>query len=207
MPGSNSLPPVAPPRVRAAAVLALSLVPVSAGADGPARHEVCSPDGRVLVTTETGADTRYSVAVDGAAAVTPSPVSLSLSGDRVFGRGAVTRVDERQGTEEFAMPHGKRARVRQPFREVAVVYAGGATLRARVFDDGCAIRWERDIVVPLGLLGAGRSESTIYADGANASHTATDYRVTTQIVAAATKLPVALKQGGGAVIRVRRLTE
>jgi len=73
---------------------------------------------------------------------------------------------------------------------------------------GAMTDWnERDVVVPLGFLGAGRFEATVYADGANASRTATDYRVTTQIVDAATRLPVALKQGGGAVIRVRRLTE
>ena len=131
--------------LRAAVALCVYALPAFAGAETPGRHQVTSPDGRIGLAVETGTGTRYSVTVDGATVVTPSPISLSLADGRVFGTGEVTRVDQRQGSEDFATPHGKRARVRQPYREAAVAYADGATLRLRVFDDGCAMRWETSL--------------------------------------------------------------
>jgi alpha-glucosidase len=142
---TTTQPPV-PSVLWAARVLAtLSLIasiPGLAFAADAARHEVRSPDGRIALTLETGTETRYSFSVDGTPVVTPSVVSLSLGDGRVLGRGPVTRVDERQASEEFATPHGKRARVKNAYREKAIVFAEGGTLRARVFDDGFALRWE-----------------------------------------------------------------
>jgi len=68
---------------------------------------------------------------------------LTLGDGRVLGREPrLSRATERDVAEEIATPIGKRARVRNAYRELALVLEGGATLRARAFDDGFALRWE-----------------------------------------------------------------
>lgn len=110
-------------------------------ADGT--YQFASPNGRLGATLTAGADLRYSLTFDGRTLVSPSPVSLTLGDGRVLGRDArVLRAEERERSEEIATPIGKRARVRNAFRELALTLEGGATLRARAFDDGFALRWE-----------------------------------------------------------------
>ena len=73
---------------------------------------------------------------------------------------------------------------------------------------GAMTDWsERVVDVPLSFLGAGQYEATIYADGVNANKVATDYTVTTRAVDAGGRLTLALKQGGGAVVRLRPVTQ
>ncbi len=106
-------------------------------------QQIASPDGRLQATITIAADVRYALTLDGAPLVSPSAVSLSLADGRVFGREPrVVRVDQREISEEIPTPIGKRAKVRNVCREIAILLAGGATLRARVFDDGFAVRWE-----------------------------------------------------------------
>ena len=125
-----------------ASVLACGAAPdVSAQ---PSRADVSSPDGRIVLTIGTGGAARYSLSVDGMPVLTPSPISMTLGDGRVLGTSAVLRVDERTGVEELVTPHGKRATAHYPYREAAFVFAD-ATLRARVFDDGAAMRWETSL--------------------------------------------------------------
>lgn len=106
-------------------------------------YPLASPNGRLRATLTAGADLRYSLALDGRTLVSPSLVSLTLGDGSVLGRDArVSRAEERERSEEIETPIGKRARVRNAFRELALVLEGGATLRARAFDDGFALRWE-----------------------------------------------------------------
>jgi alpha-glucosidase len=65
---------------------------------------------------------------------------------------------------------------------------------------------ERTVEIPLSFLDAGQYEATIYADGANANRVATDYRVTKQAAGNGSRIPIVLKEGGGAVIRLRPVT-
>jgi alpha-glucosidase len=86
---------------------------------------------------------RYSLELDGRTLVLPSIVSLTLGDGRVLGRDVrVTRAAEREVAEEIATPIGKRSRVENAFRELALRLQDGVTLRARAFDDGFALRWE-----------------------------------------------------------------
>ncbi|HEX9187285.1 MAG TPA: glycoside hydrolase family 97 catalytic domain-containing protein, partial [Vicinamibacteria bacterium] len=69
--------------------------------------------------------------------------SLSLADGRVLGRDArLLRAERKDVDETIPTPHGIRAVVRNAGRELALVLEGGATLRARVYDDGFALRWE-----------------------------------------------------------------
>ncbi len=73
----------------------------------------------------------------------PAPLSMTLGDGRVLGRGArLVRADRRDVDETIPTPHGKRAAVRNRAAELALVLSDGATLRARAYDDGLALRWE-----------------------------------------------------------------
>jgi alpha-glucosidase len=115
----------------------------SAMAPTRSTYDLASPDGRLQATLTIGADLRYSLKLEGRTLVLPSPISLTLGDGRVLGRASrLLRVEERELAEEIETPIGKRARVRNAFRELALVLKNGATLRARAFDDGFALRWE-----------------------------------------------------------------
>jgi alpha-glucosidase len=117
--------------------------PARLQAAAPVDETLSSPDGRLVATLTVGEETRYALSVDGKPVLAPAPVSLSLADGRVLGRNArVLRADRRSLDETIPTPHGKRAAARNACRELALVLEGGATLRARAYDDGFALRWE-----------------------------------------------------------------
>jgi alpha-glucosidase len=139
--------PIPPSLAACLAVATLSAASLAVAAPAPtlpaAAQEVSSPDGRLKATLTAGDELRYALALDGRTLVSPSAVSLSLGDGRVLGRRArLLRVDRREVAEEIETPIGKRAKVKNAFCEAALVLSDGATLRARVFDDGFALRWE-----------------------------------------------------------------
>jgi alpha-glucosidase len=108
-----------------------------------AAEDLVSPDGRVKASLFVGEETRYALGIDGRPVLAPSPLSLTLADGRVLGRGAhVLRVERREIDETIPTPHGKRAAVRSVCPELTLVLSDGATLRARAYDDGFALRWE-----------------------------------------------------------------
>jgi len=66
--------------------------------------------------------------------------------------------------------------------------------------------WDRRTVdVPLGFLGDGTWEATLWSDGPNADKLGTDYRRRVVTVSPGAALRLDLAPGGGAVVRLRRL--
>ena len=129
------------------ALLLAAVVPVVAAPPAdPVTEELSSPDGRVVATFAVGDQIRYALAIDGKPVLAPAPLSLSLADGRVLGREArVVRVDRRSLDETIPTPHGKRAAVRNVCRELGLLLSDGATLRARAYDDGFALRWETSL--------------------------------------------------------------
>lgn len=133
-----------------ASLLAAAAATASPAAQGPpaapppaTAHRLVSPDGHLEATLESGEELRYSLALDGRQLVAPSALSLELADGRVLGRAAVVvAVQRREEAAEIRTPIGKRELVRDSYRELALRLSDGATLRARVFDDGFAVRWE-----------------------------------------------------------------
>jgi alpha-glucosidase len=65
--------------------------------------------------------------------------------------------------------------------------------------------WEhRSVDVPLGFLGGGTWEATLWVDGPNADKVGTDYRRTQREVSTTEPLRLDMAPGGGAVVRLRR---
>ena len=117
---------------------------LSSAAQAPAPDEdLVSPDGRIRATVSIGEELRYALEVDGRVVLSPASLSLSLADGRVLGRGArVARLERKEIDEVIPTPLGKRAAVRNRYPELALVLSDGATLRARAYDDGFALRWE-----------------------------------------------------------------
>jgi alpha-glucosidase len=125
--------------------LALLVVPPLAAAPPAASavFEIAAPEGTLAATITVGEDVRYALRLGGRTLVAPSPVWLSLADGRTLGRGArMLRASRAEVREEIATPLGKRARVGNFYRELALLLSDGATLRARLYDDGFALRWE-----------------------------------------------------------------
>jgi alpha-glucosidase len=117
--------------------------PAPPAAQPATTQELVSPDGHLKAGFNVGEDVLYSLSLDGRQLVTPSAVWLALADGRVLGRGArLVRAERREANEEIETPIGKRARVKNAFREIGLALSDGATLRARLFDDGFALRWE-----------------------------------------------------------------
>jgi alpha-glucosidase len=131
------------------ALLALALaLPTAAAADQalPATQDLASPDGRLRATLTVGDDLRYALAIDGRPVLLPAPLSMTLADGRVLGRGArLVRADRREVDESIPTPNGIRTAARNRASEVALVLSDGATLRARAYDDGLALRWETSL--------------------------------------------------------------
>jgi alpha-glucosidase len=140
------------PAARLALVIAaLCVVPVSATAGATPvsegrtaeLREIASPDGHLVATIEVADEVRYSLSLDRRRLVEPSAVSLRLADGRALGRGArLVRWVASEAHQPIRTPLGKRAVVENSYRELLAVLSDAATLRARVFDDGFALRWE-----------------------------------------------------------------
>ncbi len=129
-----------------ALLLSTTAAPARSEAPAPVSETLSSPDGRLVATFTVGEETRYTLLVDGSAVLAPAAISLSLADGHAFGRNArVLHVDRHSLDETIPTPLGKRTAARNTCRELALVLEGGATLRARVYDDGLALRWETSL--------------------------------------------------------------
>ena len=94
-------------------------------------------------TLTVGDEVRYALAVDGKPVLVParsrsrSPTAACWAGTR-----ACCAPSAATSTRRYRRRFGKRAAVHNACRELALVLSDGATLRARAYDDGFALRWE-----------------------------------------------------------------
>lgn len=125
--------------------LAVTLASLSLAASASAQraYTVVSPDGATSVRVETGPRVAYSVTRRGRVLVAPSPISLTLDGGRVLGRGARVVGSETRQMRDSVRPVAptKNALVRERWNELDLRFAGGYALEVRAYDEGIAWRW------------------------------------------------------------------
>ncbi len=110
-------------------------------------YAVVSPNGRnTLTMTRTEAGLRYAVRRDGADVITPTPISITIDGKTLPGPARVADV-ESHDIDEMVTPVVPTigSKLRDHCRETRLVFAGGAALRLRAYDDGVAFRWEANL--------------------------------------------------------------
>lgn len=106
-------------------------------------HKIQSPDTRIEVQVEVGAELRWSVHVDGEQVIQPSVLSLTLDKGRVLGKDPVLR---KQKSTQINAPIQavvtiKGKQVDNHFRELQLDFKGDYSLIARVYNDGVAYRF------------------------------------------------------------------
>ena len=122
--------------------VALSLLAAAAHAQ-PRSYAAQSPDGETRIAFAVGEAVTYAVTHRGQTLLGPSPISLTLDGGRVLGRGArVSGTRTRQVSETIRPVVAiKNATIPDRYTELRVDFRGGYALEARAYDDGVAYRW------------------------------------------------------------------
>ena len=102
-----------------------------------------SPDKRIEVRVDIGADVRYSVFFKGQEIVAPSAVALTLEGGQVLGAAPKVRDEKRRSVKETLTPvvRQKSASIPDHFNEVTLAFADDYALIFRAYDDGVAYRF------------------------------------------------------------------
>lgn len=126
-----------------ATLLSLSvLVTIPAHAQRPQHYLVQSPDGATTLAVDVDGRVTYSVTHRGRALLDASPISLSLGGGRVLGRGETVRTNTSRSVRDSMRPVAptKRAVVPDRFNELRLRFSG-YDLEFRAYDEGVSYRW------------------------------------------------------------------
>ncbi len=107
-------------------------------------YSVSSPDGRLVVTVETGDQLRWSVNHDGTQVLTPSAIGLTVNdGKKEWSFGIDMRVTEAindNHRSQFDTPFYKKAKVDDNYNRL-VVYDKKYGVEFRAYNDGAAYRF------------------------------------------------------------------
>ncbi|MBV9879582.1 MAG: glycoside hydrolase family 97 protein [Gemmatirosa sp.] len=128
---------------RSFALLALGTLGTTAAGAQPRVFRATSPDGATQIAVTVGQRVTYAVTHKGAPLVAESPISMTVDGGRVLGRGAVVAGSRARQVRDSIRPvvAVKNAVVPDRYDEVHVDFRGGYALEARAYDDGVAWRW------------------------------------------------------------------
>lgn len=109
-----------------------------------AEYKVQSPNGfNELVFSVDGEGVRYSLLRRGQAIITPTPIGLSVDGQKLPGKATMQIADTQVIDRQLAPPVPTLTKqIREHFRELRIDFAADISLRARAYDDGVAFRWE-----------------------------------------------------------------
>lgn len=116
-------------------------------------YTVNSPDSRISVNVETGANTTYSVRLDGKLLLNPSPLSMTFDNGTVIGRNMKVKNVERFTQNQVLKPvvRQKSEQILDHYNEI-VLNADNYKLYFRVYNDGLAYRFHTDFPDSLKVL-------------------------------------------------------
>jgi len=106
-------------------------------------ESVSSPDGRIVVTVETTPGLSYSVSVDSATVLAPSPLRLILGDGRELGNNSSLSRTARNSIDETITPvvPEKRSRIHNQANELTLFFDGDFGVIFRACNDGIAYRF------------------------------------------------------------------
>lgn len=99
-----------------------------------------SPDGRTVVSIETGNEISYSVSSDGTLLLDKASASLTLGNGQVLGSGKPSRVSGRKVSTTVQSPVYRKAEIAEEFNEKTLHFRGGDVV-FRAYDNGVAYRF------------------------------------------------------------------
>jgi len=124
------------------------LVLLSSGVESFGReYEVTSPDKNLILKVDVERKILYSLSYKSKQLIKPSPISLTLSGNRILGaKPKVLQVKRRSVDEQIIPPVRIKSKViPDKFNEMSLKFEGKFGLIFRVYNDGAAYRFTTDI--------------------------------------------------------------
>jgi alpha-glucosidase len=123
--------------------IAMLIACLAVGKTTAKEFSVHSPDKRTQVKVKVDQQLTYAVEHNGRAILLPSPISLSVSGDKVLGiKPTLTRSARREINEVIhPVVKEKSAEIVNHCHELTLEFAEGFSLLFRAYDDGVAYRF------------------------------------------------------------------
>lgn len=107
------------------------------------QYQLKSPDGKLEINIEMNDKIYYSLFHEGDRILNPSPVSMSLSNNKVLGLNPkVKRVQTQKIDEKIPSAFYKCKEINNVCNEMILTFAGGYRLHFRAYDEGMAYRFE-----------------------------------------------------------------
>jgi len=129
-----------------AALLCFACVPLCVESFGR-EYEVTSPNKNLRLKVDVGQKILYSLDYKSKQLIKPSPISLTLSGNRILGANPEVVEVKRRSVDEQITPvvRVKSKVIPDKFNEMTLEFKGGFGLICRAYDDGAAYRFVTDI--------------------------------------------------------------
>ena len=134
--------------IRYKLLVLLFAISVSFGVQSFGReYEVTSPDNNLRLKVDVEQKIFYSLGYKSKELIKPSPISITLNGNRILGvNPEVVEVKRRSVDEQIIPPVRIKSKViADKFNEMSIEFKGGFGLICRAYDDGAAYRFVTDI--------------------------------------------------------------
>jgi alpha-glucosidase len=124
-------------------LLLLVVIPLSSlFAQTAKTYQVKSPDGKIVISINTGAAVNWSVKHGDADVIMPSAVSITLANGEVLGKNVLVKTAVNSSADEtFKTPFYKKAQVRNNYNQLTLIFKGDYGLIFRAYNDGTAYRF------------------------------------------------------------------
>lgn len=105
-------------------------------------YSVISPSEKIVVKVVVADEITYSVLLNGNVIVAPSPISMEISGNEIWGKEAkVKKVKTTSVSQELTpVVQRKYAKIDDEYNQLSLSFKGYA-LQFRAYDEGAAYRW------------------------------------------------------------------
>jgi alpha-glucosidase len=134
--------------IRSKLLVLLLTISVSFGTELFAReYELACPDNNLRLKVDVGQKILYSLDYKSTQLIKPSPISLTLNGNRILGANPEVVDVKRRSVDEQIIPvvRVKSKVIADKFDEISIEFKGGFKLIFRAYDDGAAYRFVTDI--------------------------------------------------------------
>jgi alpha-glucosidase len=119
----------------------------AAGYSAAIEFKVSSPDGKIVVTINTGTDLRWSAAYEGREIISSVKTGMLLGTGRILGENETVRkaiYGKVNQVIEPVVPH-KRSEIDDICNTLSITFRSGFALQFRVYNDGAGYRFETSL--------------------------------------------------------------
>ncbi len=116
-------------------------------------QQISSPDGKLKLTVEIGDIIRWSVQDDKQIFIAPSPLSLTLANNEIWGvHPKLQKVNKQSADNIITSPFYKKSQVIDQYNQLTLKFKGNWALVFRAYNDGVAYRFRNLSDKPVTIL-------------------------------------------------------